>query len=129
MNIAQSLSVLMKEQGLSSSRLARELGVHTSTVSNWLKGKEVKSDNLEIICNYFDCSMDYLAGVAETKKSPSNQGEGVNRVPDDMETRRLLKVLESREDLRYLAAAAARATPEHVMATAEMFDKLYGKEE
>lgn len=76
MNIAQPLRKLMDERKLSNSKLAREVGVHTSTVSNWLDGKEVKAENLTALCTYFDCSLDYLAGkMEETKKAPTQEGE------------------------------------------------------
>lgn len=62
MNIAQNLSALMKTRNLSNSRLAREIGVHPSTVANWLQGKIVNPEKLEALCKYFDCSLDYLSG-------------------------------------------------------------------
>ena len=65
----------MQERGLSSSKLAREIHVHTSTVSNWLDGKDVKTENLAALCEYFGCSLDYLAdSTAETKKTPTSEG-------------------------------------------------------
>ena len=82
MNIAQQLKHLMQERGLSSSKLAREIHVHTSTVSNWLDGKDVKTENLAALCEYFGCSLDYLAdSTAETKKTPTQEGE--RKVSDD----------------------------------------------
>lgn len=63
MNIAQSLKALMSERKLSNSKLAREIHVHTSTVGNWLDGKDVKAENLETLCEYFGCSLDYLVGA------------------------------------------------------------------
>lgn len=127
MNIAQSLRFLMEKNGLSNSKLARELGVHTSTVSNWLDGKTVRAENLSAICEYFNCSMDFLAGM-EKEKTPSKAGEGLLGVPDQ-ETLEIMELLESRQDIRYLAAAAKNATPEHVRATAKMFDVVYGGKE
>ena len=70
MNIAQSLKKLMDDHSLSNSKLAREIHVHTSTVGNWLDGKDVKAENLETLCTYFGCSLDYLAGTEEPKKAP-----------------------------------------------------------
>ena len=74
MNIAQNLKKLMDNRGLSNSRLAREIHVHTSTISNWLEGKEVKAENLTAHCEYFGCSLDYLAGTT-TEKAPTQEGE------------------------------------------------------
>lgn len=82
MNIAQRLKYLMQERGLSNSRLAREIHVHTSTVSNWLDGKDVKAENLATLCEYFGCSLDYLTdSTPGTKKAPTNEGE--RTVSDD----------------------------------------------
>lgn len=127
MNSVERVRAICAERKIAISRLERDLGFSNGYIGQLRKGV-FPADRLVKIAEYLDVSPDYLIN-GETKKAHSGLGEGVNRVPDDMETRRLLKVLESREDLRYLAAAAARATPEHVMATAEMFDKLYGKEE
>ena len=80
MNIAQNLKKLMDNRGLSNSRLAREIHVHTSTISNWLEGKEVKAENLTALCEYFGCSLDYLAGTT-TEKAPTQEGE--REVSDD----------------------------------------------
>jgi transcriptional regulator with XRE-family HTH domain len=70
MDIAQKLSELMASRQMSRGALARALGVHTSTVTNWLSGKAVKSETLPAICDVFGCSIDYLLG-AETKKEPT----------------------------------------------------------
>ena len=75
MNIAQRLRNLMESQKLSNSKLARELGVHTSSVSRWLEGKDVSTENLELLCKYFNCSLDYLADATDTKKAPTQEGE------------------------------------------------------
>lgn len=75
MNIAQNLRKLMESQKLSNSKLARELGVHTSSVSRWLDGKDVNTENLELLCNYFNCSLDYLADSTDTKKAPTQEDE------------------------------------------------------
>lgn len=66
----------MTERGVSNSKLAREIHVHTSTVSNWLDGKDAKAENLTALCDYFHCSLDYLAGTTlETEKAPTSKGE------------------------------------------------------
>ena len=67
---------MMDEKKVSRSRLGREIGVHTSTVSNWLDGKDVKLENLATLCSYFDCTMDYFVG-----------DELMNPVPPEQSTR------------------------------------------
>lgn len=81
MNIAQSLKALMSERKLSNSKLAREIHVHTSTVGNWLDGKDVKAENLETLCEYFGCSLDYLVGADGARKAPTQEGE--REISDD----------------------------------------------
>ena len=76
MNIAEPLKKMMDEKKVSRSRLGREIGVHTSTVSNWLDGKDVKLENLATLCSYFDCTMDYFVG-----------DELMNPVPPEQSTR------------------------------------------
>ena len=80
MNIAQSLRELLESNNISRSKLSREIGVHTSTVSNWLDGKSAKSENLEALCSYFGCSLDYL-----TRTTPSAGDEQKNKPPADSE--------------------------------------------
>lgn len=76
MNIAQRLQELLESRGISRSRLAREIGVHTSTVSNWLDGREVKAENLTALCSYFGCTLDYLAGqISGQEKALPPEGE------------------------------------------------------
>lgn len=76
MDIALKLQELLNMNGISRSRLAREIGVHTSTVSNWLDGRDVKSENLATLCEYFGCSLDYLTGATQDKeKAPTPEGE------------------------------------------------------
>lgn len=66
----------MDARGLSSSKLARDIHVHTSTVTNWLKGKDARLENISTLCEYFSCSMDYLTGTTgDAKKAPAQTGE------------------------------------------------------
>lgn len=95
MNIAQKLKELLDIRGMSRSRLAREIGVHTSTVSNWLDGKDVKSENLATLCAFFNCSLDYLTGAtSEAQEKTPTLTEKDER---DIE-KRLESVLEDLEN-------------------------------
>lgn len=96
MNIAQSLKALMSERKLSNSKLAREIHVHTSTVGNWLDGKDVKAENLETLCEYFGCSLDYLVGADGARKAPTQEGEHEIENPD----------------IRMIARAGQKMTPD-----------------
>ena len=70
MNIARKLQELLDKNHLSRSKLAREIGVHTSTITNWLDGKDAKLEKLSALCDYFGCTIDYLAG--EEQKTPAD---------------------------------------------------------
>lgn len=80
MNIALKLQELLDSKRISRSKLAKEIGVHTSTVSNWLDGKDPKPDNLTALCSYFECSLDYLTDTTEKKENaPSEDGASESR--------------------------------------------------
>lgn len=75
MNISNRLQELLEKTSTSRTKLARALGVHTSTVSNWLDGKEPKLENLADIARYFGVSTDYLTGAAEGGPAATAPGE------------------------------------------------------
>lgn len=116
---------LCTKKGVKPTNACLEAGLSRGLAAKWKStGTEKPSaDALEKMAIYFNMSIDEILGK---EKAPSKIGEG-HRLPDE-ETLRLLEILEDRPDIRYLAAASERATPEHVKATAKMFDELYGKD-
>lgn len=60
MSYAVNLCKLMRKSGLSSYKLAKDLGVHTSTVTNWKKGKDPKIEHLCKVADYFGVTLDAL---------------------------------------------------------------------
>ncbi len=57
------LKELREERGVSQPALAKELGVSRAIVSFWENGlREPTLSNLVAIADYFDESIDYLAG-------------------------------------------------------------------
>ena len=57
------LKELREERGVSQPALAKELGVSRAIVSLWENGlREPTLSNLVAIADYFDESIDYLAG-------------------------------------------------------------------
>lgn len=124
---------LCEDAKIAPSAAATKAGFNRGTVSVWKKkyeaGMDVTPDQdiVNKICDFFGCTESWVRGISSQKeKSPSKIGEGKHHIPDK-ETLKLLELLETREDIRYLAAASERATPEHVKATAKMFDELYGR--
>ena len=118
---------LCEEKGVSGYRMCKDIKIQPSVLTDLKMGRQtgLSAKNADKIAAYLGVSVGYLLGT-ETKKAPSKNGEGKHRAPS-AETLKLLELLESREDIRYLAAASEKATPEHVKATAEMFDKMYGR--
>lgn len=60
MGFAQNLCDLMEKNGVGSYKLAKDIGVHTSTVSNWKDGAEPKLEHLSRLADYFEVSIDTL---------------------------------------------------------------------
>lgn len=64
---------LRKEKGLSQNALAETLGIHVKTVSKAERGIiGLSVDNLLIIADYFDTSLDYLVKGTELEL-PNNK--------------------------------------------------------
>ena len=60
MAFSENLCRLMEERGVGTYRLAKNLGVHTSTVTNWRNGAEPKIKKLSEISRYFDVPISEL---------------------------------------------------------------------
>ena len=60
MAFAETLCNLMEKKPVGTYRLAKDLGVHVSTVTNWRNGAEPKADNLVELADYFHVSVDAL---------------------------------------------------------------------
>lgn len=62
MGFAQTLCDLMQKREVSSYKLAKDIGVHTSSVSNWRDGTEPKLEHLTRLAKYFGVSIGELVG-------------------------------------------------------------------
>lgn len=61
MSFSQGLKEAMKKKGVTAYRLSKDLGVHQTTISNWLNGKSTpKAQMLEKIADYFAVTVDQL---------------------------------------------------------------------
>lgn len=127
-DLYRKIEDLCKKRGVNVTQMCKESGASRASITDLKMGRKqaLSSMTLSKIANYFNVSVDYLIGTEQKEKTPSKIGEGKHHIPDE-ETLKLLELLENREDIRYLAAASERATPEHVKATAKMFDELYGR--
>lgn len=66
MGYSVNLCDLMERNGVSSYKLAKEIGVHTSTVSNWRDGALPKVEHLQLVSNYFGVTVDDLLSEHDT---------------------------------------------------------------
>jgi len=63
---AEKIRVLMKENGLSFTKLSNLSGVPRETISSWLnRGSNPNIDALSKIAVYFQCSVDFLIGLED----------------------------------------------------------------
>lgn len=53
---------------MTQTELAAKVGVTRDTISAWERGGEVSGSALKKMTEVFECSMDWLAGLTETRK-------------------------------------------------------------
>ena len=62
----ERLKELRIEKNLTQCDLAKQTGLSQAIIANWEAGKKSPTlDNLIIIARFFNCSIDYLAGLEE----------------------------------------------------------------
>mgnify|MGYP005766479413 FL=1 len=60
------LEHLLQQKGVTAYKLAKDTGISEALISNWRSGRQLpKYDSLNILCDYFECSGDYLLGRTE----------------------------------------------------------------
>lgn len=73
MEFAQRLNKMMAEKEVTAYRLSKALGIHQTTVKNWIDGKsKPRTEYMEKIAGYFGVSLDYLIG---NNNEPHTQNE------------------------------------------------------
>lgn len=67
---SKNLARLQAEQGITNYRLAKDIGVHQTTIQNWKTGTKPHPNHIQLVANYFGCTVDDLLketeGVTET---------------------------------------------------------------
>lgn len=69
MSFATNLCELMQKHELSSYKLAKEVGVHVSTVTNWKDGNSPKVEHVKKVADYFGVTVDDLLADHDTSNS------------------------------------------------------------
>ena len=73
MSFGDSLVGLMLEHNIDSNQLAGKLGVTRKSVDNWKNNRtDLGLSYLMKLCNYFNCSLEYLCGKTETNVKPKS---------------------------------------------------------
>lgn len=70
-NFSNVLKMLMKENSLDNTKLAKKTGINRNTISLYLKNddKNVKLQHLLTLASFFNVSVSYLVGETETREA------------------------------------------------------------
>ena len=64
--LADRLSELLNENKISKRKIANEIGVSASSISDWSTGKiQPTAENIYLLSDYFKISSDYLLGLTD----------------------------------------------------------------
>lgn len=89
MGLTDKLDILMKERNISKADLARESGVPYTTIDGFYKkgSENAKLSTLKKLCNYFNCTLDYLAddAVNEQPATIAAHFDGDEYTEDELE--------------------------------------------
>lgn len=64
---------LCDEKNMTVNGAAKEIGLPSSSVTNWKQGRTPRLDKVEKIAEYFGVSADYLLGYTDEKEKPAAQ--------------------------------------------------------
>ena len=116
--IGERIDGLLRERGISGSRMSADLGMSRSFMTELRKGraKGVSAENAARIAEYLGVSTDYLLG-----KSPTPQ---LTDDPMEQELAGYLEELRSRPEQRMLFSVTRKATREQVEAIVRMIEEM-----
>ncbi|HAR88907.1 MAG TPA: XRE family transcriptional regulator [Ruminococcaceae bacterium] len=94
--------------------LVTELGLKTSTVSDWVNGKKYpRVDKMQLLADYF--------GIL---KSDLTEEHDTSKLTDDIELQEYLEELKNRSEMRMLFSLAKGATKEDVEKAVKIIEAL-----
>lgn len=107
----ERLKILRKAAGLKQRELAEKAGVTVQSVKAWEAGKNLpRSDCMALICDFFNCDMEYLTGEQYTPRKEIQElaeqsGIDYSAVMSmsslDPDARRVLNLLLEAKDEKY----------------------------
>ena len=115
--ICERIEALLRERGISGSRMSADLGMSRSFMTELRKGraKGVSAENAARIAEYLGVSTDYLLGNTDR---PEKQTEG------DAELAEYLEELRSRPEKRMLFSVTKNATKAQIAAIVRMIEEM-----
>lgn len=67
-NFSERLNELLADREIKPDKLAQDIGVSLQTVYDWKAGKQqIFLSNLVDLCDYLNCSIDFIAGRSESE--------------------------------------------------------------
>ena len=94
--------------------IVRDLGITSSTVSDWVLGKKYpRIDKMQMLADYF--------GIL---KSDLTEERAEAQLTDDVELQEYLEHLKNRSEMRMLFSVAKGATKEDVMQAVKIIEAL-----
>ena len=67
---------LLQQNNISAYKLAKDIGISETLVSNWKNGRqEPKYDNIQKLCKYFHVSADYLLELKDIDNLPLDENQ------------------------------------------------------
>ena len=115
---SERLDALLRERGISGSRMSADLGMSRSFMTELRKGraKGVTPATAARIADYLDVSVDYLLGKTDVQRREDD--------PVEQELAGYLEELRSRPEQRMLFSVTKRATKEQVEAIVRMIEQM-----
>lgn len=111
---------LLKKNGVTAYRVAKETGIATSTFTQWKNGtSKPKPEKLQKIADYFNVSVDYLLGT--------EKDENVQYYLND-ETRGIAQEIFDNKGLKILFDVARKTEPKRLEAYVKFLKELSDKE-
>lgn len=97
MEFAQRLNEMLEEKGVTAYRLSKSLGIHQTTVKNWVDGtSKPRTEFVQKMADFFGVSPDYLMGWSNNRtaqeedenlslKDRRDIAKDLNRIMDEIQ--------------------------------------------
>lgn len=118
-----NLFFIIKEKGLSASKVSDDTGISTGNISDWKKGRSMPTaTKLDILANYLDCSVDYLLGRTD---NPTVSGNNISNFDTTINGTQANIIQGAETDLDEIKVALSKLTSSNRhRAIADMLDLL-----